>query len=335
MSITTTDLDVRPTVGRHPATRRHLALVPASISDEERVLRWGRSSVSPFTLGPDREVIHLPCAGVTGIVVRGGHAVMATDPVTPPGAKALGVSELLDTLALRGLAPVFAAVVGPEHYRRLGLFAWPIAEDAVIDLRTFSLAGSRRASIRHSVSSAGRSGLRTAAWSDQFAVGARAVSDAWLATKRGGEMRFTLGRFEPDEFGRTDCRVALDGDGRVIGFVTWHRFDDGRGRVLDLMRRSPDAPNPTMDLLIADSLLGFAAEGVQTASLGSVPLSRGRLAEHCFPTRSLWQYKNKFDPSWEPRHLVTTSRWRLPLALGSIIGSYCPGGLVSAARSNA
>ena len=183
MSITTTDLDVRPTVGRHPATRRHLALVPASISDEERVLRWGRSSVSPFTLGPDREVIHLPCTGVTGIVVRGGHAVMATDPVTPPGAKALGVSELLDTLALRGLAPVFAAVVGPEHYRRLGLFAWPIAEDAVIDLRTFSLAGSRRASIRHSVSSAGRSGLRTAAWSDQFAVGWRPSAAARCASR--------------------------------------------------------------------------------------------------------------------------------------------------------
>ena len=38
------------------------------------------------------------------------------------------------------------------------------------------------------------------------------------------------------------CRVALDTANRVVGFVTWRSFDDGHGRVLDLMRRLPDAP---------------------------------------------------------------------------------------------
>src|SRR5205085_6702177 len=83
------------------------------------------------------------------------------------------------------------------------------------------------------------------------------------ATKRGGEMGFTLGRFDPDLLGRADCRVAVDAEGRVVGLVSWHRYDAGRARVLDLMRRAPDAPNATMDALIAESLIDFAAAGVE------------------------------------------------------------------------
>ena len=65
------------------------------------------------------------------------------------------------------------------------------------------------------------------------------------------------------------------------------RFDGGRARVLDLMRRSTDAPNPAMDFAIADSLIGFAESGVEQASLGCVPVSHGRIAERIYPTRPL------------------------------------------------
>jgi len=317
------------------ATPRHLLPVRRLATREQRVAEWGRNSVSPFTLGPGRCVVDLPNDGVAGVVVKGRTAVMATDPVARPGHEEQSLTALLDILKGRGLRPVFAAVTDPAPYLQRGFFSRPVAEDAMIDLTNFSLSGKRRSGIRHSVTSAGKAGLQVVPWSEELADGARLVSTAWLDTKRGGEMGFTLGRFDPERLSTLDCRLALDETGRVIGLGTWHPFDDGRGRVLDLMRRLPDAPNPTIDLLIAESLLDFARGGVALASLGSVPLSHGTVAERWYPTRSLWRYKAKFDPSWEMRHIVVSARPQMASALRAVVCAYCPEGVMAATRRNA
>ena len=119
-----------------------------------------------------------------------------------------------------------------------------------------------------------------------------------------------------------------------MGLVSWHRYDAGRARVLDLMRRAPDAPNATMDALIAESLLGFSAAGVERASLACVPLPRGRLAEQLYPTASLRRYKDKFAPAWGPRWLVVPTRRHLVGGLLAVIRSYCPRGLAAGLRHN-
>jgi len=295
---------------------------------------WGRSSVSPFNLGEGRELLGRPGLCGTGFIRRGRWAVMATDPSSAPGREAEGLEVTLELLAGEGLRPAFAAVADPTPYRQRGMWTTTVADDPIIDLAGFDLSGKRRANIRHSVTSARRAGLRVVPWSDELRDQAARVSDAWLATKRGGEMGFTLGRFDPQGMVGSDCRVAIDGSDRVVGFITWHPYDDDRGRILDLMRRLPDAPNPTIDLLIADSLGEFAAHGVEVASLGCVPSSRGPLAERLYPTISLHRYKAKFDPRWEQRHLVVPSRHALPGALLALARSYVPGGMVRAIRRN-
>jgi phosphatidylglycerol lysyltransferase len=272
--------------------------------------------------------------GVTGIVRRGRWAVMATEPATPAGTEVVVLDELLQRLADDRLRPLFAAVSTPELFAQAGMYCQPVAEDGIILLDGFSLSGSRRASIRHSVTAAHRAGLVVEDYGPQHAAGCAAVSAAWLATKRGGEMGFTLGRFDSVSTSPDDCRVAVDRDGRVVAFVTWHRFDDNRARVLDLMRRLPDAPNPAMDLLIGESLTRFAAAGVEVASLGSVPLSHGRLAERIYPTRSLRRFKDKFAPDWQPRYLAVPGRAYVPAALVAVARAYSSGGLYRALRRN-
>jgi phosphatidylglycerol lysyltransferase len=259
---------------------------------------------------------------------------MAAEPATPAGTEAAALTELLGELRADHLRPVFAAVSSADLFERAGMHCEPSAEDAIIHLDRFSMAGSRRASIRHSVASARRAGLVVESYGPQHAAGCAAVSQAWLATKRGGEMGFTLGRFDSVGASADDCRVAVDGDGRVVAFVTWHRFNDDRARVLDLMRRHPDAPNPAMDLLIGDSLAKFAAEGVELASLGSVPLSHGKLAERIYPTRSLRRFKDKFAPDWQPRYLAVPSRAWAPTAIVAVARAYSTGGLCRALRRN-
>ncbi len=230
---------------------------------------------------------------------------------------------------------MFAAVSDPSPTWLAASIPYRSLTTRAIDLAAFSLSGKRMASIRHSVTSARRAGLRIVPWTDEVADGVSAVSAVWLRTKRGGEMGFTLGRFDPACSRVVECRVAVDGTGAVVGFVTWRCFDDGHGRVLDIMRRTSTSPNPTMDLLVGQSLLDYAAAGIETASLGAVPLGHGALAERLYPTASLRRYKEKFAPTWEPLWLVAPSRRRLPGAVRAVAIAYCPGGLLRAMRRNA
>jgi len=336
MSIALAD-PYRPAVEDTSSTSRALALVVLdrpSVAGPDEVWRWGRSSVSPFTLGPDRTPIALASGGLAGIVRHRRWAVMATDPIAPPGLEDATLDETLEQVAAQRLRPVFACVADTSRYLDRGMWSTPIADDALIDLMAFTLSGSRMANLRHSVASARRAGLTVRRWSRADADAASAVSARWLATKRGGEMGFTLGRFDPSSIDHLDGRVAVDERGCVVAMTTWLRFDGGKGRVLDLMRRVPDAPSSAMDLLIAESLESFRAEGVNTVSLGSVPRSHGSVAERVYPTASLRRYKEKFAPRWESRHLVAPARRHLPAAMSAIAHAYNPSGLIAAVRSN-
>lgn len=326
---------VTTTVVRTPTAPPPAAPAPGRGSPADAVARWGRSPVSPFHCEPENTFVPLPGGGGAGYRPVRRWAIVPTDPAVPRGLEAVALDSLLDRIAEARRRPAFAAVQEPELYRTAGFHLTPVADDATVDLGDFSLSGKRMASIRHSVTSARRAGLRVVPFAPDLAAGVAAVSQDWLRSKRGGEMGFTLGRFDPDAIARTECRVVVDTADHVVGFATWLPYADGSARVLDLMRRAEDAPNPTMDLLIADSLLGFAAAGVDHASLGAVPRSRGRLAERVYPTISLRRYKEKFAPTWEPLWLAAPSRAMTPRALAAIGAAYCPGGLLSALRRNA
>ncbi len=300
------------------------------------IAQWGRSSVSPFLDGDENVMITLPGGAGTGYLPVNRWAVMATDPATPPGLLEAGIDALLTQLRVLRRRPVFAAVPDPGPYLQRGLVATRIADNASIDLTHFKLDGPRMASLRHSVTSARRTGLRVVTFCDAHTQGVRSVSREWLTTKRGGELGFTLGRFDAAILTPGNCRVALDPDGEVVGFVTWRSYDNGRGRVLDLMRRAVAAPNPTMDALLAQSLFDFAhLPDVTVASLAAVPLSHGSFSQRIYPTESLRKYKEKFAPTWEPLWLIAPSTLLLPGALNAVANSYCPGGVVKALRRNA
>ncbi|MCU1460871.1 MAG: rane protein [Acidimicrobiales bacterium] len=303
--------------------------------DAERVVaRWGRASTAPFVTAEGMEVAWCGLDAVAGYARRGRWAVTVGDPVAPPGDLDDALDGYLDAVASRQLRPVFVATTEADPYRARGFTVLPVAEEATLALDGFSLEGKRRADIRHSVATAKRYGLRVVAWEPSLADGVAEVSRAWLATKRGGEMGFTLGHLSGPPPAGVVCRVVVDDAGQVLGFVTWHTFDDDNGRVVDVMRRRPDAPNPTMDFLIASSLLDFAAAGVRHASLSSVPISHGPLAERVYPAASLRHFKNKFAPQWETRWLAAPARRHLPGALRAVAHAYCPGGLGAALRQN-
>jgi phosphatidylglycerol lysyltransferase len=230
------------------------------------------------------------------------------------------------------------AVSDPTPYRVRGFAVSEIADEAVIDLPAFSLAGSARANVRHAVSSARRKGLTFGPYRPNHHAQLAQISQEWLSTKRGGELGFTLSRYDdiPRQLseGATDLWSVADADGVVQAWCTWRHYLGGQARVIDVMRRRLTAPNPAMDFLIASSLERYRDMGIQLASLACVPRPHGPLAERAYPTKTLRSYKQKFAPRWEPRWLAVPYARQRRMAMLAICSAYYPGGVTRALLRN-
>lgn len=301
--------------------------------------RFGATGVAPFLAATDLEVVDvLDGWGAVAYLRRGRWAVTAGDVVAPAELSETALDQYLHQLRTRHLRPAFVAVADPEPFRNRGFAVSEVADEALLDLGEFSLSGKPRAGIRHAVSSARRLGLTVRAYEPAHAPQLAEISHEWLRTKRGGEMGFTLSRHADvlDQLadGATDVWSVAGPDGTVWAWCTWRHYRNGSARVIDVMRRRPDAPNPAMDFLIATALENYRDAGVALASLASVPRSHGELGERIYPTRSLRSYKQKFAPRWEPRWLAVPKRRQEPFAQLAIARAYCSNGLLSALRRN-
>lgn len=301
--------------------------------------RYGQTGIAPFLAHPDIEVVDLLGGDAAGgyVSVR-QWAVSPGDVIGAPEVLDLALAEYLAVLSARRLRPAFVAVADPLPYIQLGMYTEQIADEAIIHLPGFSLAGSKRANLRHSAASARRMGLTVVPYAPSYGCQIQDISDEWLRTKRGGELGFTLSRHCDVDAQRADHSaevwLIVDSDGTVQAWCTWRPYLDGQARVLDIMRRRVTAPNPAMDCLLVTVLENYRDAGLLQASLASVPRDRGSLAEHIYPTRGLRAYKQKFQPLWCPRWLAIPAAWQKPLAYTAIGTAYRPDVLRRAARRN-
>lgn len=277
------------------------------------------------------------------MVARSGSSLVA---MGPPVGKRAGwtpalrlLREEADRLALRPV--VYAAP--PEllpNLLELGFRVEKVGENAVIDLKDFSLVGSARQKLRNARRRvAEREGIsfevmtpphETLEW-----AALKAVSDAWLAGHGGKEKAFSLGAYDEGYLRRHAIAVARRG-GDVIAFANLWRSADGERGALDLMRFDPEgAPNGLMDFLFTEILLWAQAHGLKTFDLGMAPLAGlaeekyasmfarlGRLVhergEPFYGFQGLRVFKDKFGPRWEPRYIASPGAWALPIVLAEV-----------------
>jgi phosphatidylglycerol lysyltransferase len=310
-------------------------------------LEHSQHSLSAFAIQDDKH--HLVLAGQRGLIAyatRGSVAVSCGDPLAPEELFQSCVLEFLKFAQKSGWTPCFyeVAEVRLPIYHALGLRSLKIAEEALIDLRAFSLSGNHRANLRAMVNKVIKTGMEVRRYSrrDEPAPGIdeelEEISEEWLAEKHLGELGFTLGRFSLEAI--TDIPVFIARTGELIeAFCSWLPYRGGQAVVLDLMRRRKAAPSGTMDLLIAHSLLQLKATGVVEASLANAPLAnvgepkrpldRGvaLLFENMnafYGYKNLFRFKKKFAPRWEGRYMVYPAGINLPnvaVALASLHSS--------------
>ena len=212
--------------------------------------------------------------------------------------------------------------------RAAGWAVAPVATELWLDPTRFSLSCPSRAGLRRKLRKAEKAGLTVcrAAAPLPLADVARIAQD-W-AQARGGERGFSMGRFAPDYLAGQEVMLAWH-ENRLVGFASFHA--NHREWVLDLMRPASDAPDGTMQALIATAITEAAQQGVTRLSLAALPPRAEdtggpaamiwRRAEKGAGAAGLRQFKMSFAPQLSPRYIAAPSPAALALAGAEIARS--------------
>lgn len=280
--------------------------------------------------------------------VSGRTWVAMGDPVGPP-ARAAELAWRLRELADRhGADAVFweATEDALPVYVDLGLALRKVGEEGRVPLAEFSLEGSARKGLRQTERRMAREGCAfeivgadgVPAILDEL----EAISDAWLAARHAREKRFSLGFFDRAYLSRFPVAVVRR-DGRIVAFANVWTSASKAELSIDLMRYDARAPSGVMEYLFTQLMLWGRDEGYAQYGLGMAPLAgleRHRLApawnrvgallfrhgEQLYHFQGLRDFKDKFDPVWEPRYLASPGGLALPIVL-TRIASLVSGGV--------
>ena len=310
-----------------------------------------RYALSAFAVQSDKH--HLLTSGGRALVAyafRGSVALACGDPLAAEEYLEDSVGEYMEYCRKNGWTPCIyeAAETRLPIYHKLGLRSLKLAEEAIIDLQEFTLAGNKHAGLRAMVNKAAKTGMTVRRYDIKAGPDAaideqlESISAEWLADKRLPEMGFTLGRFSLEALEEIPVFIGIL-DNRVNAFCSWLPYRDGRAVVLDLMRKRKEAIAGAMDLLLAESLLQLKAAGFAEASLSNAPLAnvgdphgaldRGvaLLFENMnsfYGYKNLFQFKKKFSPRWEGRYLIYPAGTDIPRVAYALSGVHSSGGLL-------
>ena len=272
--------------------------------------------------------------------VQGKSWVAMGDPVGPESEQQELAWRFRELVDLHGGWTVFYQVSAARLplYLDLGLSLLKLGEEARVSLATFSLEGHAHKHLRHTVHRMERERCSvTLVPQDRVApllpeLGR--VSDDWLAAKSVREKRFSLGFFDERYLVQTPVAVARV-ENRVVAFANVWAGAPGTELSIDLMRYAGDAPPGVMDYLFIELMLWGREQGFHHFNLGMAPLSGFeshplapawsrlgarlfRHGEHFYNFEGLRQYKDKFDPDWQPRYLAAPGGLILPRVLAHV-----------------
>jgi len=331
------------------AARAKLFIGAQDELDVRRLLResGARDSLGYFATRRDKSVVFGPgrAAAVTHRVLA-SVSLASGDPIGPTEAWAPAISSWLAEARSYGWYPAVlgAGEEGARAYVAAGLKAIPLGDEAVVDVRGFSLRSAALRPIRRAAERIARAGytIRIARHGDltpaELAEMAQRAEE-WRGNEPERGFSMALNRLGDPSDEQCIAVLAYDPEGRMRGvqsYVPW----GANGLSLDLMRRNDDAENGVTEAMIAALVqacpdLGVARVSLNFAVLRGIfeaaervapgPLVRTGNAALTIASR-LWQLQTlytataRYRPRWEPRFLCYDSAFALPrVAIASMM----------------
>jgi lysyl-tRNA synthetase class 2 len=319
-----------PSDGPHPLTDEEAERVRGLLGE------WGWvDSLSYFATRDDRAVVFSP-TGRSAVSYRviGGVSFAAGDPLGHPDDWPQAVAAWLEEAQSYGWAPANLGVSerGAHVYHQAGLEVLEVGDEAILRVSDFTLEGRPMRGVRQAISRNQRAGMtaqlhRISDLTPQL----RAKAIEWREDTIERGFAMALGRFGQQRDDAGLVVVARSGDDEIVGmlsFVPWG--DDGLS--LDLMRRSPAAPNGLIELMVGALMTDAERFGVANVSLnfaafrsvfargerlGAGPVLKAWRSVLMWASRfaqieALYRANAKFRPEWVPRYLVYGDLTDLP-----------------------
>jgi lysyl-tRNA synthetase, class II len=326
---------------------------PVRTAADERQLRdllarhGEQDSLGYFSLRRDKSLIWSPSgkAAVAYRVVR-GVSLAAGDPIGDPEAWPGAIRAWLEEARQHAWVPAVLGCgeTGARVYRRHGLDALELGDEAVVEVAQFTLDGRPMRAVRQAVGRVERAGY-------PCQIGYQRDLPEWCvaaATQAADRLRdgdvergFSMALSRVGDPADSDCLLALawDAGGQLramLQFVPWG--DDGIS--LDLMRRDRTSDNGLIEYLVVSVLRQAPALGIRRVSLnfavlrwvlengqrlGAGPVLRGwrRLliaASRFWQIETLYRANAKYRPCWRPRYLCYPTARDLPrIGLAALI----------------
>ena len=289
-------------------------------------------SLGYFATRRDKAVVFAP-NGRAAITYRVevGVCLASGDPVGDPKAWPAAIQAWLTLCQTYGWAPgvMGASSTAAEAFRQAGLNALQLGDEAILYPDNFRLSGPDMRAVRQAVTRARRAGAtvrirrhRDLGSEEMAQVIARA--DGWRDTESERGFSMALGRIGDPADG--DCLLVeavqqAAGKDEVVAMLSLVPWGTN-GVSLDLMRRSPQSPNGTIELMVSELCMQSEGIGVtrislnfamfrsafeQGAQLGAGPVARlwrGLLVffSRWWQLETLYRSNMKYQPHWVPRY---------------------------------
>jgi phosphatidylglycerol lysyltransferase len=327
---------MRPAVHRPaPATADEMAAVAQLVGESPRTTaNLALLGDKAFLFNPSRSAFIM-------YAVEGRSWVSMGDPIGPEDQWPELIWRFREESDRFGGWAIFYQVTPDHlpHYLDLGLNLTKLGETARVHLADFSLEGSSRRGLRYTQRKLLKEGFSLKVLCAEEAARQldrlKQVSDAWLAEKNTREKSFSLGSFNADYL-RHFAVALVEKGGDIVAFANLWQGAAKLELSIDLMRFDPaSAPHGVMEFLFIELLNWGRDQGYAWFDLGMAPLSGiedrslaplwNRLAVfvarhggHFYNFQGLRQYKDKFDPVWEPRYLASPGGLVLPAILSDL-----------------
>lgn len=310
-------------------------IIPETTTWEKQLAReilknHGYTTFSYFTLGDDKSYyFNEGSSAYVAYVVKQGVALAAGDPVGPIEEISGMVNGFKSFAEENGWVPVFNTVEErfSPIYDEAGFKLLKGGEEAIIDLTAWDMKGKAKEDLRTAYNKGKRLNWQFKVYDseikDETVINQiRAINEAWLREKYGGEMGFMMG-ITPI-FGGSETLVATvsDGEGNLMAFMTLAPIYGRQGWIGDHVRRNEKAPNGVIDFLMVSLILTLKDQGFKMLSMGEAPLhgvgeqDSNRLTlerlmrliyenfNSVYHYKQLYEYKAKWRPMWEDRFIA-------------------------------
>jgi lysyl-tRNA synthetase class 2 len=299
----------------------------------------GRDSLGYFATRRDKSVLFGP--GRRAAIphrVLASVSLAAGDPIGAPEAWGPVIDSWLSQARVHGCYPAVlgASEAGARAFVSAGLKAIPLGDEAIIDVRGFSLRSAALQPVRRAVERVARAGytiqvLRHADLGPDELAEIALRAEEWRGDEPERGFSMALNRLGDPADGRCVAVQARDASGQlrgVLSLVPWGPI----GLSLDLMRRDPDAENGVTEAMVAGLVAACPDVGVARVSLnfvvlrgvleaaervGAGPLVRTGNAALVLTSR-FWQLETlyrataRYQPRWERRYLCYGGVFALP-----------------------